>query len=120
MRAKHRVWTILGVGLLLSCAAVPVWADRGIKQDPGYYKERGYVLDKRYQHNHYYPPHGHVIDALPHNHHVVTHHGAHYYYHGGVWYRPYGPRFIVGLPPFGVVVPILPPYYTTLWVGGIP
>ncbi len=43
-----------------------------------------------------------------------------YFFYGGVWYRPYGPRFVVVAPPFGLVVPFLPLYYTTLWVGGIP
>ena len=44
----------------------------------------------------------------------------HYYYHGGTWYRPRGPRFVVVAPPIGIVVPFLPPFYTTLWVGGFP
>ena len=135
MKTKHRVWAVLGVGLLLSCAAVSVGADRAIKdgnrrpehvvrddhhRDHSFNKERGFVLDKRHHHDQYYPPHGRVIETLPQNHHVVPYRGAHYYYHGGVWYRPYGPRFIVELPPIGVVVPILPPYYTTLWVSGAP
>lgn len=134
MRTKQRVLTLLGVGLLLSLSAVSVWADRVIKdgdrrpervlrddhRDPGYYKERGYTLDKRYQHNHYYLPRKHVIDVLPYNHYVAPHRGVNFYYHAGIWYRPYGPRFIVDLPPVGVFVPVLPPYYTTIWVGGIP
>lgn len=135
MRVKHSVWSVLGIGVLLLCSAASVWADRGIKDgqrrpEPvvrddhhrahGFNKERGYVLDKRHHHNHYYPPHGHVVESLPHNHHFVNHHGTHYYYHAGVWYRPHGLSFVVSLPPVGVVVPILPPFYTTVWVGGVP
>ena len=51
---------------------------------------------------------------------MVFHGGSPYYFYGGVWYRPYGPRFAVVMPPFGLVVPFLPPYYTTIWVSGIP
>lgn len=135
MRIKHSVWSVLGVGILLLCSATSVWADRGIKdgqgrpesvvrddhrRDHGFNKERGYVLDKRHHHNHYYPPHGRVVESLPHNHYSVNHHGAHHYYHAGVWYRPHGLNFVVSLPPVGVAVPILPPFYTTVWVGGVP
>jgi len=37
-----------------------------------------------------------------------------------VWYRPHGGRFIIAAPPIGLVIPLLPPFYTTIWVGGIP
>jgi hypothetical protein len=37
-----------------------------------------------------------------------------------VWYAPAGPRFVVVPAPVGVFVPGLPPYYTTVWVGGAP
>jgi hypothetical protein len=85
---------------------------------------RGYhpyeFMDSRHGHNHAYPSRGHYVDVLPRGHYDVVHGGSHYYFYGGVWYRPYGPRFVVVMPPFGLVVPFLPPYYTTIWVGGIP
>jgi hypothetical protein len=137
-----------GVALtvLLSCAALPAWADRGDRNgrgnergeqgvdrrpDPPYrkgarpddarhYKNRGYVRDIRHRHNHYYPPRGRVIKTLPRHHHVVPYRGHRYHFHHGVWYRPSGARFVVVLPPVGVVVPVLPPFYTTLWVHGVP
>ncbi len=34
--------------------------------------------------------------------------GGDFWYHGGVWFRPEGGRFVVAAPPFGVVVPVLP------------
>jgi len=42
------------------------------------------------------------------------------FYVGGVWYarRPGG--FIVVGPPIGVFVPVLPAFYTTVWIGGFP
>jgi hypothetical protein len=43
-----------------------------------------------------------------------------YFFQRGIWYRPSGSRFTVVIPPIGITVPILPPFYTTLWVGNIP
>ncbi len=78
----------------------------------------GYVLDSRYHHNQYYPPRGYAINRIPAGAHIVRYGGAPYYFHGGVWYRPYGPRFVVVGAPFGLFVPFLPSFYSTLWVGG--
>ncbi len=80
----------------------------------------GRVFDTRYGHNHYYPAHGHYVRAVPAGHRVVAFGGVNYYYSRGVWYRPWGPRFVVVGPPFGIVVPFLPPYYATVWVGSVP
>jgi hypothetical protein len=77
-------------------------------------------MDSRYHHDRYYPERGHFVDALPRGHHIVRHGNSRYYFSGGVWYRPSGPRFAIVAPPFGLIVPFLPLYYTTLWVGGIP
>jgi len=70
--------------------------------------------------SHALPPRGFVAAALPPRHHVVFHHGARYYFAGGVWYRPYGPRFIAVAPPIGVVVHVLPPVYTRVWIHSRP
>jgi len=32
----------------------------------------------------------------------VHYHGSPYYYRGGIWYRPYGPSFMVVAPPIGI------------------
>jgi len=76
--------------------------------------------DSRYQHNHNYPVRGSSIAVLPSGRHTVIHGKSRYYFHGGVWYRPKGHHFVVVAPPFGLVVPFLPLYYSTIWVGGIP
>lgn len=81
---------------------------------------KGYVLDRRYHHDRYYPPRGHLIERLPHNHRVVHYRGLPYYFSGGIWFRPSGVHFIVVAPPFGLIVPVLPLYYTTIWIGGTP
>src|SRR5712671_7159529 len=36
------------------------------------------------------------------------------------WYAPRGPSFVVVAAPIGVFVPVLPPFYNTVWVGGLP
>jgi hypothetical protein len=43
-----------------------------------------------------------------------------YYFNGGVWYAPRGPGFVVVYPPPGLVISVLPPYYSTVWIGGSP
>jgi len=76
--------------------------------------------DARYRHDHNYPVRGHSVAVLPGGHRVVMHGKSRYYFQGGVWYRPEGRHFVVFAPPFGLIVPFLPLYYTTLWIGGIP
>jgi hypothetical protein len=77
-------------------------------------------FDARFNHNHSYPVHGYEVHELPHQRVEVVHGGAHYYYYGGAWYAPHGPHFVVVAAPVGVYVPVLPAFYTTLWVGGLP
>ena len=67
-----------------------------------------------------YRAYGYSTYRLPVGYHASHYHGSPYYYHGGAWYRPYGPRFVVVAPPFGIGVSLLPPFYTTLWFGGAP
>src|SRR5262245_59974619 len=82
--------------------------------------ERGYVLDNRSNHNHYYPPRGYGVPALPRGYSTLHYRGGPYYYHQVVYYRP-GPRFfVVFRPSLRLFVPVLPPFYTTIYFGGIP
>lgn len=135
MNLHRLVNTSIALSIVLSCAAAaPAWADRDNREaGPGRHESgpsrsqagpargpSGYVLDDRYRHGRYYPPHGHVVQVLPPDRRIITFRGAPYYFHGGVWYRPSGPRFVVVAPPIGIFVPVLPPFYTTIWVGGIP
>jgi len=76
--------------------------------------------DARFHHNRAYPARGVEVGVLPHEHVEVIRGGAHYFYAGGVWYVPRGPRYVVIAPPIGVYVPVLPPFYTTIWVGAAP
>jgi hypothetical protein len=88
---------------------------RGYERPP-----KNYRLDRRYRHDRYYPRPGYSIKSLPHKHFSMRYHNHHYYYHGGIWYRPIGSRFVVIAPPIGIVVPFLPPFYTTIWYSGVP
>ena len=78
-------------------------------------------LDSHFHHDHYYPPPGFVFSTIPPGFGVVIHGGRRFYFSGGIWYRFDGPgRYVVIAPPFGVLVPVLPPYYTTIYVNGAP
>ncbi len=46
---------------------------------------------------------GHVIDRFPERDYRVPYRGMDYYYSGGYWYRPLGPRYVVVEPPRGFV-----------------
>jgi hypothetical protein len=87
---------------------------------PGGPPHGGEHYDARYSHNYYYPSRGAYVTTLPRAPVVITRPGGNYYYAGGVWYRPYGGSYVVVGAPIGVFVPVLPAYYTTLWVGGVP
>jgi hypothetical protein len=80
----------------------------------------GYVYDQRYGHNHYYPPRGYAVGALPRGYVTVGYRGAPYYYNQGIWYRRGGAGYVVVRPAVGLFVPGLPGFYTTLWWGGVP
>lgn len=81
---------------------------------------RGYRMDRRYEHDRSYPREGLMVRRLPERRHPVRYHDRDYFYFGGVWYLPSSPGFVVVKPPRGIVVPILPSFYTTLWFDGVP
>ena len=80
----------------------------------------GRVLDNRYNHGHYYPEFGSFHTALPADYHPYYRGGSRYFFSGGIWYAPRGAGFIVVRPPAGLIISVLPPYYSTVWIGGIP
>ncbi len=49
-------------------------------------------------HPHYY---GYRINSLPPQYRRISHWGIDYYYHNGIYYRPYGGMYVVCRPPFG-------------------
>jgi hypothetical protein len=78
----------------------------------------GQHYDGRFNHNQFYANRGGFVRAVPGRPYMVG--GGRYYWSGGVWYAPRGPGFVVVGPPLGVFVPVLPPYYTTVWAAGVP
>ncbi len=81
---------------------------------------RGQVLDGRYNHGRYYPPVGTMSRSLPGEYRPYYRGQDRYYFNGGIWYAPRGPGFVVVRPPSGLVISVLPPYYSTVWFGGNP
>ena len=77
-------------------------------------------IDSRYGHNRAYPPAGFSLRRLPESAVVVRHSGMSYYFNDGIWYRHHGVNFSVVVPPIGLVVPVLPPFFSTVWFGGVP
>lgn len=61
---------------------------------------------------------GHVIDRFPGRNDHVPYRGMDYYYSGGYWYRPLGPRYVVVEPPRGIRVRYLPDYAEQVLIGG--
>ncbi|MEB0044536.1 MULTISPECIES: DUF6515 family protein [unclassified Pseudomonas] len=61
---------------------------------------------------------GYMIDRFPDRNFRVPYRGQDYFYSGGYWYRPQGPRYMVVEPPRGIRVSYLPDYAREVWVGG--
>jgi len=102
--------------MALALSATAVRAD-----EPGRHGgARAEHFDARYSHNQYYPDRGGFVRAVPGRPFIVSRPGGRFFYSGGVWYAPRGPSFVVVAAPVGAFVPVLPPFYTTLWVGGLP
>jgi hypothetical protein len=81
---------------------------------------RGQVFDARYNHGRYYPSMGTVRPDLPVGYHPYFHGSDRFFFAGGVWYAPRGPGFVVVAPPVGLVIGVLPAYYSTVWFAGVP
>jgi len=111
-------WSCVAAVLALSVCVGAARADG--RQDRREEPHRGYTLDNRYQHGQYYPQRGSTFRSLPAERREFEFHGDRYYFHGGAWYRPWGPNFLVVAPPIGIGIDLLPPYYTTVWLGGVP
>ncbi|MDB6083022.1 MAG: hypothetical protein JWN43_903 [Gammaproteobacteria bacterium] len=74
--------------------------------------------DTRYHLDHYYPARGATTRVLPNDRVVIGHGPDRLFYSGGVWYRRDAGGYVVVSSPYHVFVPVLPPVYTTVWIGG--
>ena len=102
---------------ILALAAAGAQADEHERRGGGRGEQH---FDARYNHNRSYPTRGAVMRELPAQRVVIQHPTGRFFYSGGVWYAPRGPSFVVVGAPIGVFVPVLPAFYTTLWIGGMP
>ncbi len=57
-------------------------------------ENRAEHFDERYSHNHYYPGRGGYVRGVPGRPFILERGGGRYFYSGGVWYAPYGPRVV--------------------------
>jgi hypothetical protein len=122
---RNKSWSgMLGIGMVVSVFLLLMFAqaaqaDRGDRGNRRAGDSRQFH-DSRYSHDRTYPARGQYVRALPRDRRVVIHGGSRYYFHGGAWYRPSGPRFTIVAPPIGLFVPFLPPFYSTIWVSRVP
>jgi len=77
-------------------------------------------FDGRFNHNQYYHPRGYGVVDVPRGAYEIHHGGESYWYHRGEWYGRRGGGLIVVGAPLGAFVPVLPPFYSTVWWGGVP
>lgn len=77
-------------------------------------------FDNRYAHNHAYYDRGYVVRVRPVNGYAINRGRDRYWYDRGVWYRQGRASWVVVGAPFGAFVTVLPPFYSTIWFGGIP
>ncbi len=110
----------LGALLLLTGSALAQQAQHGHGAHEPRQGSYWAHYDTRYSHNRYYTAPGVQVGTVPGRPWVVAHGGEHFYYSGGIWYAPRGPSYVVVAPPIGVFVPVLPPFYTTVWFAGMP
>jgi hypothetical protein len=61
-----------------------------------------------------------VRPSLPESYRPYYRGGNRFYFSSGIWYAPRGPGFVVVRPPPGLVISVLPPYYSMVWFGGVP
>jgi len=79
-----------------------------------------YRFNRQLEPKRHYPKEGLKIRVLPKKRHVIHYHDHNYFYWDGIWYSSIGAEFVVIRPPLGIIVPILPAFYTTIWFGDIP
>ncbi len=104
---------------VLTVAVLGIFSEALAEHGGREFRHREFV-DSRHGHDRRYPMRGEHFGALPRDHRVFVFHGERFFFAGGVWYRPFGPQFVVVAPPIGLFIPFLPPYYATIWAGGVP
>jgi hypothetical protein len=104
---------------VLTCLSAPAVSQERHQQRNAHAREAPHV-DARGRNDRGFPPLGYAATALPRGSIHIAHGGGHYFFDGGVWFRPYAGRYLVIAPPIGIVVPMLPPGFFTLDINGMP
>jgi hypothetical protein len=91
-----------------------------VRREPERHLSAHQHFDERFSHHHAYFDRGYVVRAAPHDGYAIVRGRDNFWYSRGEWYRHSGPRWVVVSAPIGAFVPILPPFYTTVWFGGLP
>jgi len=130
LRPVHNTLTLLLTALATLGPIAPSPADRDRDEHTRFdhrdshdyrpYRSEHWVLDSRFHHNHYYPALGYSVNELPPGYLDIGIRGGHLFFQAGVWFRPEGRRYVVVNPPPGAYLPVLPPDYSTLWIGSSP
>ncbi len=127
MTIEHRAGapaTLAVTALLAAALAVPALAQHAGRPARAAPAARGAHehFDGRYSHDRYYYNRGYSVRRPPAGSvgELRGPHGGRYWYHGGNWYRWQSGSWVVWGAPFGVFVPWLPPYFTTVWWYGVP
>jgi hypothetical protein len=120
MNLESAPFRALAFAILLSTAGASAADPHGRPPRDAVYGSAHWQLDGRFHHDRYYPARGYVVAILPPGYIDVAFGGTRYSFHAGVWFRPHGSRWIVTAPPLGIIIPVLPIGYTTLWVRGLP
>jgi hypothetical protein len=95
----------------------PHWQNNGPRPDDHHWAGRPDGHGNGWGAGPQYRP-GQVIDRFPDREYRVPYGGRDYFYSGGYWYRPQGPRYVVVQPPRGIRVGYLPDYAREVWIGG--
>jgi hypothetical protein len=82
-------------------------------------EHRNEHFDTAHGHNHYYPARDTHFERVPVGARAFEFHGEHYWWHDGVWYRPFGGAYVVVGAPIGLYVPLLPAVATAVILGGV-
>jgi len=77
-------------------------------------------FDSRFSHNRSYLDRGYRLHEVPHAGYAIDHDRHHYWYDRGEWYRREGADWVVVGAPVGAFVSVLPPFFTTVTLGGVP
>jgi hypothetical protein len=87
---------------LLASSAYAQHYEQGFVHSAPRYETPHWAFDERFHHDHFYPVPGYAVATLPAGHLAVNFGGGRFFFHAGI------------------VLPVLPPAYTTVWIAGAP